>query len=116
MASLDDIQTSIQAAVQQLSDLTNAELKQTPAISSGTLTATKVIQTGFVRVLGVSVIVAGAAGALHDIAAVAGIAAGNKIYVVGATIGFFPVNLVFTTGLTYAVGAGQTVAIMYSRQ
>jgi len=115
MASLDDIQTTIQSINTTLADTVNAYLKQVPSTSSGALSASQIIQTGFVRVTGVSVVVGGAAGALHDVRALADIAAGNKLYVVGTTPGFYPVNLIFPKGLAYAPGAGQTAAIMYTR-
>lgn len=115
MASLDDIQTSFQTANSMLADFVNATLKQTPSNSSGTVSTTKIIQTGFVRVTGISVVVGGAVGALHDARAVGDIATTNKIYEVGITPGFYPVNLVFPTGLAYAPGAAQEAAIMYTR-
>lgn len=116
MAELDQVDNTFLTAVQVLSDLVNATLKQVPSDSSGRVAATKVIQTGFVRVLGIDVVVAGAAGALHDAATTASAGSANKIHVVPATLGFYPVNLVFPTGLTYIPGASQEVAIMYSRQ
>ena len=115
MASLDDIQNSFISANQTLADLVNATLKKVPSDSSGTLDATKVIQTKFVRVTGISVVVGGVAGALHDVAAIGDIAAGNKIFEVPITAGYYPVNLVFVNGLAYEPGAGQSAAIMYTR-
>jgi len=116
MADLDQIDNTFLTAVQTLSDLVNATLKQVPSDSSGRVAATKVIQTGFVRVTGISVVVAGAVGALHDAAATASVASSNKIFVVPAATGFTALDLVFTSGLTYVPGAAQEVAIMYSRQ
>lgn len=116
MAELDQVDNTFLTAVQTLSDLVNATLKQVPSNSSGKVTATKVIQTGFVRVTGISVVAGGAAGALHDAATTASIAAGNQLYVVPTTAGFYAVNLVFSTGLAYVPGAGQTAAFMYARQ
>ena len=115
MASLDDIQNTFISANQTLADLVNAYLKQVPSNSSGNLAADKVIQVGFVRVTGISIVAGGAVGALHDAASIAGVASTNKIYEVGTTKGFYPVNLVFPTGLTYIPGAAQEVAIMYTR-
>jgi hypothetical protein len=115
MASLDDIQTTFQSAVATLADLVNATNRDMPVLSSGTISTTKIVQVGFVRVTGVSVVVGGAAGGLYDVRAVADIAATNKIYVVGTTPGFYPMNLVFPTGLAYTPGAAQEIAIMYTR-
>jgi hypothetical protein len=115
MASLDDIQTTIQSINGTLSDQVSAFLKQVPSTSSGLLTGSKIVQVGFVRVTGISIVTGGAAGGLHDTNVLASIAGGNKIYTVGTTLGFYPVNLVFLTGLAYAPGAGQEIAIMYTR-
>lgn len=114
-AALDDINNTFLSAVSTLADLVNATLRQTPSDSSGALTASKIIQIGFVRVTGVSVVVGGAAGGLHDVDAIGDIAASNQLYTVGTTAGFYPVNIVFPKGLAYAPGAGQTAAIMYTR-
>lgn len=113
--TLDDINNTFQSAVSTLADLVNATLKLAPSSSSGPVTAAKIIQIGFVRVTGVSVVVGGAAGGLHDVDALADVAATNKLYDVGTTPGFYPVNIVFPKGLAYAPGAGQTAAIMYTR-
>ena len=95
--------------------MVSAQSKQVPSLSSGHLDVSRVVQTGFVRVTGISVIVAGAVGALHDINSITGAASSNKIYEVAATKGFYPVNLIFATGLTYVPGAAQEIAIMYTR-
>ncbi len=115
MATLDDIQSTFLTAVGVLSDLVNATLKQVPSDSSGHLDDDKVVQTGFVRVTSVDVVVAGAAGGLYDAALIADAGSSNLIHVVPATLGSYPVNLVFTKGLVYLPGAAQEVAIMYTR-
>lgn len=116
MASTDDVLTALQAIVGGLSEMVSAQSRLVPSTSSGRLAATKVIQTGFVRVTGIDVVVAGAAGALHDVAATADVAASNKIHVVPATLGYAAVNLVFLRGLVYVPGAAQEAAIMYGRE
>lgn len=115
MASLDDIQTTIQSVNGTLNDQVSAYLKQVPSTSSGLLSAAKIVQVGFVRVTGISIVTGGAAGGLHDTNALASIATTNKIYTVGTAAGFYAVNLVFLNGLAYDPGAGQEIAIMYTR-
>lgn len=116
MAELDQVDNTFLTAVQTLANLVDATLKLVPSNSSGKVSATKVIQTGFVRVTGISVVAGGAVGALHDASTTASIASANQIYVVPTTPGFYAVNLVFPTGLAYVPGASQTAAFMYSRQ
>lgn len=115
MASIDDIQTTLQSINTTLADQVNAYLRQVPSLSSGNVSTTKIIQIGFVRVTGVVVVVAGVAGALHDVRALADVAAGNLQYVVGTTLGYYPMNIVFPTGLAYVPGAGQSAVILYTR-
>lgn len=115
MASLDDIQTTIQSINGTLNSQVDAYLKLVPSLTSGTVNASRIIQVGFVRVTGVSVVVGGAAGALHDVSALGDIAAGNLQYVVGTTLGYYPMNIVFPKGLAYAPGAGQSAVILYTR-
>lgn len=115
MAGVSDILTTLQNGVTSMGDVANQLARQVPFLSSGNVDVTKLIQVGPVRVLGVSVVVAGAAGMLHDVARAADAAAGNAIYVTQATIGFYPLNIVFHDGLVYVLGAGQRVSIHYSR-
>jgi len=72
------------------------------------------------RVCRVSVLVAGSAvGAIHDAtgadaaAAIAAVAAGNKIAVIPNTVGVYDLDLPCASGIVYIVGTGQTVAISY---
>ena len=116
MASpFSDILTSLQNGVTAINAAAQQFARLVPNMSSGNLTASKLIQVGPVRVTGVSVVVAGAAGTLNDAALIADAASGNAIYTTQATVGFYPVNLIFTEGLVYVVGAGQAISVHYSR-
>lgn len=115
-ASLSDILTSIQNLVVATNAGANASNGLIPHLNSGRLAANTLIQTGFVRVTGISVLVAGAVGALFDAATLAAAAAGtNDLYVVPAAAGFIPLNMVFVNGLVYKPGAAQVAAIFYAR-
>lgn len=112
---LASILTSLQNVVNAGTALVRATANQSPTDTSGQLAADTLIQTGFVRVLGVSVVAGGAAGGLYDAATITGATTGRQLYVVGTVAGFFPVNMVFPTGLVYKPGAGQKAAIFYTR-
>lgn len=115
-ASLSDILTSIQNLVVATNAVANANNGLIPHLTSGRLAANTLVQTGFVRVLGISVVVAGAVGALLDAATLASAAVGtNDVYDVPAATGFIPLNMVFANGLVYKPGAAQVAAIFYAR-
>ena len=115
MASLDDILTSLKGAVNAINGVALAFNHQVPANSSGQLSVDTLVQTGFMRVTGISVGTAGAVGTLYDASSLAAAAAGNAIYVAPASLGYIPLNMVFTAGLVYKPGAGQKVTLFYSR-
>lgn len=115
-ASLSDMLTAVQGLVVATNAEANALNGTIPHYTSGRLSGNTLIQSGFMRVLGVSVIVAGAAGALFDVANLAGAALGtNDIFVVPATVGYISTNMVFANGLVYKPGAAQVAAIFYAR-
>lgn len=115
MASLSDILTSVQQGVNAFNGFVSELAKSSPSFTSGQVSADALIQTGFVRVLGVSVVDGGAVGALHDAAALADADADNQVYVVDTTEGFFKTNMVFKNGLVYKPGSGQIAAFFYAR-
>lgn len=115
MASLSDILTAVQNAVNALNGFVTATNRVIPPFTSGQLVADTLVQTGFVRVTGVSVYAGGAVGALHDAASLALAVSGTEIYQVGTTEGYFATDMVFKDGLVYKPGAAQIVAIFYSR-
>lgn len=113
--SLNDILTSIQSLSQNCQKIATTLQQGVPSDTSGQLSADTLVQTGFVRLLGISVIAAGAIGALHDARTLALAASGNQVAVVQATAGYFAVDMVFADGLVYKPGAGQTCALFYAR-
>jgi hypothetical protein len=60
-----------------------------------------------------SVLVAGAVGAIHDTTAVANAAAGNKIAVIPAAVGYTCGQFPFLTGLVIVPGAAQVLSVSY---
>lgn len=115
MASLDDILTTLQGGVKAMNANTLALNRAQPTQDSGQLSADALVQTGFVRVTGISVVVAGAVGGLYDAATIVNATAGQQIYVVPAAVGFTAVNMVFNDGLVYKPGAGQKTVIFFTR-
>lgn len=82
--------------------------------SSLNVSATTLVKAGPCRLARVSVITAGAAGAVHDCATTGGIAAGTKIGVIPATVGIYYFDWPCSLGLVYELGAGQVVSISYT--
>lgn len=114
-ASLTDALGSFQNTVVALNGIRQVLAQMVPSLTSGQMAASTLVQSGFVRVLGIAVSTAGAAGALHDAPTLAGAASGNVIFTVPATIGFYPTNMVFKDGLVYVPGASQVAAVFYAR-
>lgn len=115
-ASLSDMLSTVKNLVEATNTLAKAANGLIPQFTSGRLAANTQIQSGFIRVTGISVLAAGAAGALHDAATLAAAVAGtNDIFVVPATVGFTATNMVFANGLVYKPGAAQVATIFYAR-
>lgn len=89
--------------------LTSNGASKTLNITTGT-----VVKLGAGRVARVSVNVAGAAGALYDVATVASAVAANQIAVVPATVGIYTVDFPVNLGLVYVPGASQVAAVSYN--
>ena len=115
MASLSDLLTSMQNGVSAMNAFTTAISRTTPTLTSGQLDADILVQIGFVRVLGISIVAGGAVGGLYDAVSVAAAGSTEQIYVTGTTVGYYATNMVFTDGLVYKPGAAQVVAIFYAR-
>jgi hypothetical protein len=117
MADLTDVLTTAQNIAQFLSTI-GAEISVFhPDFTSKQMVGNTLVQSGFVRVLGISVTTAGAAGALHDAATITAAASTNVIYEVAATKGYFPFSpsIIVTDGLVYKPGAGQVATLFYVR-
>lgn len=116
-ASLTDVITTLKDAVVAANNIVDGVGALSPHYTSGQIIAAKLVQTGFVRLLGYSVVAAGGMGALYDAATLAGAtaAATTQVGTVTAAIGYYPVNIVFQNGLVYVPGSAQVAALFYAR-
>lgn len=78
------------------------------------ITADNLVKATPGRCFRVSVIVAGAAGALHDCASIGAAAASNKVGVIPAVVGVYEFNWPHLVGVVIKCGAGQTLSVSYS--
>lgn len=115
MASLDDILSIQQAATAQLTLLQQTQEKLIPSDTSGAMTASRLVQVGFVRVQGISVLAGSPPGKLHDVARLADVAAGNEVLVIPTSPGYYAMNILFKTGLAFVPGTSGAVVVFYSR-
>jgi hypothetical protein len=113
MASMGDIAGIQQTATAILSAMQETLAKTVPTNSTGYLDANTLLQSGFTRVLGISVMTGGTAY-LHDCATLADAGPSNQIYLLPATAGFYATNMVFHKGLVLVAGATKC-AIFYTR-
>jgi len=109
---LSALQSIAQSLIAGVTELT----KRTPNQTTGQLTADHLVFTGFVRVSGISVITAGSpVGSLNDAATIATAAAGNDIFTLPSTAGYYAVDLLFANGCVYKAGTSEKVAIFFGR-
>ena len=114
--SVSDILTALQDLVRATNAVVDGLAALAPHYTSGQVIASRLVQTGFVRVLGVSVISAGAgAGILYDTNTLAGAISATAIYPVAATTGYTALDMVFQNGLVYIPSSAQAATIFYAR-
>ena len=77
------------------------------------VTADQLIKLGPGILVSFNVVTAGAAGSLNDSATIGAAAAANAMVTTPAVVGSYQVNMPFTNGLVYKVGAAQVVSINY---
>ncbi len=112
MSSLSDILTAVKNIVTALNNAAQTYLNVQGAQTLSSLTTATVVKGSAGRVCNVSVLVAGAVGAIYDASSSA--ATTNKIFVIPATVGVFTVNMPTSNGIVVAPGAGQTVSVSFS--
>lgn len=78
------------------------------------VSAATVIKNKPGRCVTVNVLVAGAVGSISDCAAVADVAAANKVAVVPAVVGTYRLDFPCAVGIVYTPGASQVVSISYT--
>ena len=114
--SVSDILTALQDLVRATNACVDGLGALVPHNTSGQTIAAKLVQTGFVRVTGVSVYTPGSGvGTLYDAATLAGAVTAAAIYPVSAALGYFPLNMVFANGLVYVPSSAQVATIFYAR-
>lgn len=115
MASLDDIATIQKNGVIAVNTLNQTLQRIYGSNTSATASADTLVLTGPGRLINVSVTVAGTtSGAIHNSNTVAGASATNMLAAIDNTVGIFPMNLLFTSGLVIVVGTGQELNVTYS--
>jgi hypothetical protein len=115
-ASLTDILTSLQDWVRAGNSIVDGLGALSPHFTSGQIVASKLVQTGFVRVTGISMVVPGGAmGTLNDSATLAAANSTNAVYTLPTSVGFQPCSMVFANGLVCIPGSAQVVTLFYAR-
>lgn len=112
MAGLSDILATAQNIAQAINGVASAYINVQGSKNTAGISAATLVKSGQGRIASVSVLVAGAAGAIYDANLAA--ATTNKIYVIPATLGVFVVNFPLSFGLVVAPGAAQVVSVSYS--
>lgn len=115
-ASLTDILTALKDWVVAGNSIVDGINSLSPHFTSGQVIGAKLVQTGFVRLLGISVVSAATQrGLLLDAANLGAATASTIVGNVSAQLGFFPVNMVFQNGLVFIPGSAQVAALFYAR-
>ena len=113
-ASLDDILTVQKNGVIAINGLTQSNLRVLGTVTSTTVTADTLVVSGPGYLVRYSVLVAGAAGTIHNANSVANATAANALCVSKAIADVFDAGLVFTNGLVIKPGAGQSLNVTYA--
>jgi hypothetical protein len=115
-ASLTDILTTLKDWVVAANGIVDGVQSLSPHSTSGQVIGAKLVQTGFVRLLGISVVSASTQrGLLLDAATLAAATSATMVGNVSAALGYFPVNMIFQNGLVYIPGSAQVAALFYAR-
>jgi hypothetical protein len=114
-SSLADILNTQKNAVIAMNNIVDALTALTPNFTSGQLIAAKLVQTGFVRLLGYSVTTPGSISQLCDAATLPAAASSTVVGTTTASVGYFPVDMVFANGLVYLPVSGQVATLFYAR-
>lgn len=114
MANLDDILTTQKNGVVAVNQVAENAFgvqgrKTALEISSATL-----IHSGEAWVARISVLVAGAAGAIYDANTVATATTGRRICIIPASVGIVEIFMPVTRGIVVTPGAGQIVSVSFT--
>ena len=113
MATLDDILSAQKNGVIAINNVATLNRRTQGNATSLTVTGNTLVVTGSGYLCRYSVLVAGAAGTVHDANTIANASSSNALCATVATVGVFDVGAVFSNGLVIKPGAGQSVNITY---
>jgi hypothetical protein len=82
--------------------------------SSLDITTVTVVKSSPGRLCRVSVLVAGAAGAVYDATSTSGNTAADEVWVIPATVGIYTLNWPCLAGIVVSPGASQVVSVSYT--
>ncbi len=116
-ASLNDILTTAQNLVQQVSGVSQTLLKIIGLTTSPTVDADTLITTGLGTLVNVSVVEAGSTqGYVHNAATVALATPANALFAIPITnVGVLPAGLQYDAGLVVVVGTDMEVNLTYTQ-
>lgn len=113
MASIDDILSAILNTNKTLSSWVSAQKRALGNLTTALITAPTLVITGSGRLVSMTVIVGGSAGAIYNSATVAAAVAANELAVIPTTVGVVQLGMEFNAGLVVSPGSGQTCVITY---
>lgn len=115
--SLDDIFTTAQNIVTQITAMSTTWRRVAGTITSNTVddTADVLVVVGTGRLVNISIIDGGSGdGLIYNTSAISMLPDAGRLAVVRQTIGVFPINVLYTAGLVISPGTGQILNITYS--
>lgn len=119
MASLDDILTTQKNGVVAVNSLNQTTINQIGAVTSISISNPTVIFVGSGRIVNCSVIYStGSVGGIYNATNYGALdpatPVAEQLFCIPGQTGVFPVNLLFTNGLTVHPGSGNWVNVTYS--
>jgi hypothetical protein len=114
MASLDDILTTQKNGVVAINQIAENAFGVQGRKTALEITSATLIHTGEAWVARLSVINAGAVGAVYDANTVATAIAGRQLCVIPATVGIHEIFMPVTRGIVVIPGAGQKVSVSFT--
>lgn len=115
MATIDDIYSVLQNAVQAINGLTQAYLNNEGQASLEGLTATALIKKGRGRIARVAVTTAGTTvGSVYDAASTSLATTATLLVTIPNTVGIVDVSMPYESGLVITPGSGQVLSVSYS--
>lgn len=115
--SLDDIFTTAQNIVTQITAMSTTWRKVAGTITSPTVddTTDVLVVVGTGRLVNISIIDGGSGdGMIYNTTTTSTLPDAGRLAVVPQTVGVFPINVVYTAGLVISPGTGQVLNITYS--